>query len=441
MPFESFEEKLRQRLDGVEMQPDAAVWPEIEDRIRQRRRPLAFWWFSAAAGVALLVAGLWLFVPRKAQPQPGSAAIAGSTQGVRPATPPATGAFAEQAEPYSVNPKMPDAAATTQRPVGVHATTSQTQPRVPVVQVPPVQVADLLLVTQETARQEIAVIQPVAPITTVELKPSGASLSPSAQPDWASLALPEPKPDFRRFSVSGYAMQESFFAGNSPLALESKSSNLYADQRSAGPSSASSLLWEVQSPASQLSAGLDVGLRITRRLELRTGLGLFQTDSARVNIGLSVQDLNEGNFISNEAVQGLNPPPPSFVIQGFEAPVRLRYLFGGEKWSGDFGLGAQVRVKLDDLSVRSTNLDYEFSPVNNSGGLQSDLGTNPSVIYLSRALWSGMLEAGITRQISGGASLRVGPVMGYQPSNWLEGPAALNPRPWSLGFHAAVRWR
>lgn len=438
MPFESFEEKLRQRLDGVEMQPDAAVWPEIEDRIRQRRRPVAFWWFSAAAGVALLVAGLWLFVPRKAQPQPGSAAIAGSTQGVRPATLPAPGAPAGQAKPSSVNPKMPAAVATMQRPAMASVATSQTQPQVPV---PPGQVADLLLVKQEVSRQEIAVIQPVTPIAAVDLNPSGASLSPSAQPDWASLALSEPKPDFRRFSVSGYAMQESFFAGNSPLALESKSSNLYADQRSAGPSSASSLLWEVQSPASQLSAGLDVGLRITRRLELRTGLGLFQTDSARVNIGLSVQDLNEGNYISNEAVQGLNPPPPSFVIQGFEVPVRLRYLFGGEKWSGDFGLGVQVRVKLDDLSVRSTNLDYEFSPVNNSGGLQSDLGTNPSVIYLSRALWSGMLEAGITRQISGGASLRVGPVMGYQPSNWLEGPAALNPRPWSLGFHAAVRWR
>lgn len=44
------------------LQPDAAVWDAVAERIRkERRRRIIFWWTSAAA-IFMLIAGIWVLL-------------------------------------------------------------------------------------------------------------------------------------------------------------------------------------------------------------------------------------------------------------------------------------------------------------------------------------------------------------------------------------------
>ncbi|MBS1654336.1 MAG: hypothetical protein JSU05_05770, partial [Bacteroidetes bacterium] len=55
MPVNDFEKKVQQRMDEFRLRPSASVWPEVEKRIREKkRRRIIFFWFTGITGLVLI---------------------------------------------------------------------------------------------------------------------------------------------------------------------------------------------------------------------------------------------------------------------------------------------------------------------------------------------------------------------------------------------------
>lgn len=72
MRANEFEKGVREKMGEFRLQPSAPVWPEVERRIRERkRRRILFFWFSLA-GIILAGLGGWWIMENSKQPVSGS---------------------------------------------------------------------------------------------------------------------------------------------------------------------------------------------------------------------------------------------------------------------------------------------------------------------------------------------------------------------------------
>ncbi len=455
MPFESFEERLKQRFDEAEIMPSAGTWPEIEDRLRPaaRRQVVVWWTWSAAAGLLLLLGmwGLYRFTTahaelRQAAPMASETpALTPKNEGKKPVVEQASPAVVDQ-RGSSISPQTPAARASAPAykhaaPSLVHGPTAQEAGlRVE----PSVDHSAVLAENNSIALQEIAVVSNrtnhSSDLYAELLVPAAVSIvSGNDEPQsWWEHAVEPEKPQTASWAFGAYGRQESYFAGASLAGNMDAAStkNYYIDREAnSGLFTNGVVLWSVQSPGQQLSGGLVTAYKLNHNWELETGLGVFRAGRASIQAGFAEEssipttgNVQSGNatFISDR----------TFVLQGFEAPLRLRYRFGRGSWKGDFSGGTSLRLRLGSESPWISESGLSSSPL-------ADLSDGPSdpLLSLSRTLWSGFVEAGVSRQVAPGIYMRVGPLAGFQAGNWLRGDAAVNPRPWTLGLQAGIRFR
>jgi hypothetical protein len=451
MPFESFEERLRQRFDADEITPGVGVWPEIESRLQQPRRRAMVWWTWSAAASVVLILGIWGVIhlgerpfsekeiSPLAQKAPARMPLPDATASGQAAATPA----ASPSNNQNQGPRMTHSAPL---PVKQNASASLTayseigadNPGVP-------QVKPQMTFTANSNRERFTELSPVSANTVTNLYAGVISPAPhvkepsgeSGQAWWATASETRVQTD-HTWSFGAYGRQENYSAGV-PFAsqMESEAARYYVDKAvNNGTTSDLALLWNVQSPARQFSGGLVTAYRLGNHWELESGLGIFQSDSARILSGYA-QDATSIPTTGNVA-QGYQQyvSVRSFQLQGFEAPLRLRYRFGKGAWQGDVTAGTALRVRIGKESPWISESDFSSGPL-------AELNNGPTnpLLSLGRTLWSGYVECGVSRQVAPGVLLRVGPVAGVQAGNWLRGEAAVNPKPWTVGLQAGVRFR
>ena len=471
MPSNQFEQKLRERLGGVELPPRPEVWTQLEGRLRREDRRGGLLWLFGDGVLAVLLLLSW-FVLNEGETDRASLAFA----------PPEAHSTTT---PFSHVAQEDTLACEDTETGGVQMALATLPTRHMMRQGPPLKVLQNPHVTQQTqgaypgsapeTLQDAAVKQPLPPdlqaasdLQTREVsaaKTASGQVAHMAAPLIVDLSVPQVAPavarkDIRlknpsrwawRFSLSP---ERTFGAGgnhpdNQPLLPSTGGFGNFFDNRTQSSSNVvygnylppnDSAYYLIAYPENALTASVQAEYFLRPRLSIQSGLSLTVFDRGRYEEGVFARSTQTDPLTGIPIPNNQNPnvsAATAFHTLQAGVPLQLNYYLrrGMSSWvlSGGLSLAQQ-------LSWGTSHSNQEKDFASDPGGPNPPASESEAGTFYARSLQShATCRLLYERQLSAHTAWYIGPSFKYRLNNAPAGTLGQSPLRYRAGLEMGIR--